>query len=451
MIFNELLAILCWVAVSNFICLVLFLFIAIIHCLFPLFEIYHLLFGEGISRSSGKDSLEIVEKLALDEICRAYNLKHDILRQTTTVTFGGDKKLNANIINVHFYKDLEGVNPVDPTISRAGNKDKSILLVHGAMCGPTYFRHIIKPLLDEDWSVHCICIPGFGPTDEKHLSLLSLDENDLLDFYAEFMRQHVKLVFPDVKPVIFAHSFGAFLTMNFCHKHSELVAGQVLSNAIGIFPFLGKKGAWYGWMFDLGFPNRLMRKFGYVVNSFLLMLGRNTENYNYTMLYDLLQMTCSTNIGDVLISKFLSVNIFEARWTKNLFFDLMETKVPIMMLYATDDDIMPLYQSYLVQEAGNALSLDVPVYEVSDCWHHPIRSPQFNDTLKKCLANIPNVGKFKTIDKKTKLHIESLFSDLGYASLSTSKTSDLIERAATGMLSSLGAAESYWKDKNFAL
>jgi len=440
--------------------LILFWFVVIVHALFPLFELYHVCWGDGISRSSTRSTLAEAQSKALDEICDENEMQHEVLHKTVSVSFdSGNRRMDCDLHDVRFYRTEQHEGELTPDGSESNEIDESlsdltiakegiglnnvkrgaILLVHGAMCGPTYFRPNIKPLIDDGWDVHCMSLPGFGPGGGNNEALTLLDRDELLDFYTEFIALYVKIVFQDQKPVIYSHSFGSFLCTQFSHKYPDLVSCSIISNAIGIFPSLGTLGSYWGWMFYLGFPNRTLRRYGYVMNSFILMFG-SPKYYGYVMYYDLLQMTCDANIGDIIITKYINPGFNKLSWSTPLFFNLINTKTPTIELYSTDDTIIPLYQAMMVNEIAKTINIDIPLYTVRNCWHHPIRSDEFNAVLKRCLDKIPvPLTNRKSIGKKQESQIYGVFSDYGYATVSRHRSRELITSFVKCVLGVLGA------------
>jgi pimeloyl-ACP methyl ester carboxylesterase len=438
-----------WDFVSSTVCgylllscigLVLVLIALVVCALCPVFELYHLVNRTPYSRSTSAKNLIDVETKALDEIASKCNATYVVKRKLVPVTFGKNKQttISVYIHDVQFKSKTDcepntnmngngngesriGKESSDRASAKPKRHGQPIVLMHGMMCGPTYFRPNIRALLDQECEVHCISLPGFCTADANlkgEPKLVDLSKDDLLLFYMQFFVEYFTFIFPSPaskKPILFGHSFGGFLTCNLAVHHPELFAGVILGNVAGMFPFLSVRGIYWAWMFKWGFPNRFARQFGYALNSLLFFVARNCDpSAKFVGLYDILQMTCTENFSDLLIAKYIDLWFTESTWNHSLISDLITVKIPIAQISSDDDDIIPLYQARVLEEISrryicidpdqpaNAAMKSIPaekassnhsrlymrLYPVSGCWHHPIRAIDFNSVLSTCLDDM---------------------------------------------------------------
>ena len=476
--------------------IVLILFALITLALCPFFELYHLVCRTPHSRSTSGQNMRDIETKALEEVAEMCDATYKVQRKLRPITFNSSSgKLSTISVYLHdvqfkskeftsiienedgkmlaadkskIMKEVKGGDSITTPNLDSLKRGQPIVLMHGMMCGPTYFRPNIKALLVQGYDVHCICLPGFCTADAnlKHdPQLIDLSKEDLLLFYMQFLVEYFSYIFPtdttSKKPILFGHSFGGFLTSNMAIKHPELVAGVIISNVAGMFPFLCPRGIYWAWMFKTGLPNRYGRQFGYALNSLMYFLTRKADPKTKCVgLYDILQMTCAENFSDLLIAKYIDIHMFSSIWNLPFIADLIGVKIPLAQISSDDDDIIPLYQAQVLEELGRTYTFkekssnkvndenferNYRLYPVTGCWHHPIRAANFNEVLKECLENMlhfqiygkksdknlantndNNSGKrsIVLIDQSNRNVIKDLLVKYGYGYFSKRQTTD---------------------------
>jgi len=129
-----------------------------------------------------------------------------------------------------------------------------------------------------------------GKTDEKTLGYSDGNIADLtVDDNAEVIK-YVRNLYPDLKLVIFGHSYGSFLTQWFIERHGDLIDGVILGGSAkmtGLIPFAGRMVANIGYAFKgAKKPATLLKKLTFdsyekqlKYGSFISSIKTETDRY----------------------------------------------------------------------------------------------------------------------------------------------------------------------------
>ena len=340
------------------------------------------------SLSTDRQNLMLIEKSALEELCQL-DLRFEIIDDLVNV-----EELTVGVHLVHIQTCRYDVTP----------RNKTILLVHGMNTGPVYFRSIFRQLVEDGYDVYCISLPGFGLA---HVSdkILSFTTEQLLTFYCQYFAVVIQKYFVNTKPTILGHSLGAYLSCYFYSRHPSLIQSFIFVNGIGLLPSLDTTGKYWSVLFKCGFPNRFARPFGRLLNLVLFTVAELTAplQQRCMMRWNMAQMTCSCNYGDVLCAKFITFNFFYSYWNTPVAGFLLDNthseSLNVHFVWGIDDPIIPCYAAKLVKDMSlctNSVPFDL--YYILGGGHDPIPFNEGKDFMcifrsimeKKILVSIVN-------------------------------------------------------------
>ena len=292
----------------------------------------------------------------------------------------------------------------DPSTQR-----KVIICVHGANSGPSIWFDTAPSLVQQDYEVHCVALPGFGES-EVSTEILKLSPTELKMFYVQYFLAYVKSNCLSVKPCFIGHSFGGFLISCFASIYPDMCASLVLVNAAGIFPIFGRETMRWGALFKSGFPNFYMRQIGYVINVAVFAYYSVYKNSNALDHWNIAQMTCRDNFGESVVANFVNFNGFGTSWNCSTFAEFLNTSnpVPLSLVWGSDDTIMPLKYATMIAECAavnkNETITPMKVYTISNVWHNPVSdTKRFTKALNLALQDFRCL---RSIDSDQRVAIE---------------------------------------------
>lgn len=131
---------------------------------------------------------------------------------------------------------------VMPTNSSVAKKDlKHLVLMHGYGAGLGFFLKNLEniPLLDDEWCIHAIDLPGYGYSSRKTFPFKIQHDNldDVQDWFHSRIRTWFdkrSLLSSPGNNLIMAHSIGAFLMASYVDKNPNDFKKLVMCSPAGI-------------------------------------------------------------------------------------------------------------------------------------------------------------------------------------------------------------------------
>ncbi|MEC7288823.1 MAG: alpha/beta hydrolase [Pseudomonadota bacterium] len=126
-------------------------------------------------------------------------------------------------VNTPYSEHFADVDGVRIRYQRWGDRSKpSLMLCHGNGAHAHWYD-FIGPAMAAEYHVIAMTFSGMGDSDWR-------DSYDMDKFSAEQIAvcEHAGLFDDGRKPVIVAHSFGGFITMNMASRHSQKFAGVII-------------------------------------------------------------------------------------------------------------------------------------------------------------------------------------------------------------------------------
>ena len=291
-------------------------------------------------------------------------LMSDRLEQTQN-TFRSEN-INLNFaeksIRVHYVHSTDSTKP-------------KLLIIHGSFASSAPFLDVADRLA-EIYEVHVLDLPGWGVSDDVDFESKSMDE--ISDLHAQLFEEYCQRL--DLKNVVLmAHSVGAFFAIHFASRFSERVEKLVLLDAAGIFPTLGKTGAYWAALFKTSIHNRILR----VMSPFLIPLMFQLSQ-DFLFLYSIVLLSTQMS-GSSLLSRAISCNFKYSYWKYPCLHVFAKLKVPVGLIYGETDSLIPIHQGRVLSMLSGSL---IPCFSVKGAWHapHAIRFiPDFVDKFKDAL------------------------------------------------------------------
>jgi len=178
--------------------------------------------------------------------------------------------------------------------------------------------------------------------------------NILFNFIKEFNK----------KPIIISHSFGSYIALQLGIKYPEYINKIVAISPVGIFKFLGKYGSYWGLFFKLGFPTIIYKQLYYFKNTIYSLL--NIFNYDINDKYKLLLLINIASYSYFVINKYIYLSPFGVQWKEPLINDLVNSKVPIALIFGELDTITPCTTGNLINKITG-----IPNYIINNTSHNP--------------------------------------------------------------------------------
>lgn len=247
--------------------------------------------------------------------------------------------------------------------------DKPVLLfVHGTAGSSVGFSGLLDKLT-EQFVVHCLDLPGFGKSPSPRAWRGPVEE--VVQLYCACLRSYVtghKLA----RVCIVAHSFGGYLAAKLIERHPEVADALILVNAAGIYPTLGRTGAFWALFFQSSLPQSLLRALGPAATATFRAIAHLAKAgpfaQYYYLLYSCPEARADTFVGRLISGGFLQGLLSSSRWLDPTLPTLLRTRVPLGFIHGADDGIMPVHQPRaFVRVCGAA----VPLCVIAEAGHAP--------------------------------------------------------------------------------
>ena len=266
-----------------------------------------------------------------------------------------------------------------------------LVLVHGTQTSATHAFGTLIHGLCKDYQLFILETPGFGisgfPNHDKGLSV-----EGVFDIYTDIMDAFLAHVQKD-KVYLLGHSFGGLVCAHFAKQRPTKVNALVLCNVCGLLPTLSEMGFYWGVFFKLYPIQRLFN----IVRPLVL----KTADF------------CSTNIsfwdavsGDEMtgpraLSKCIFFDSCHARWTTPFLPTVLETRVPISIIWGEADCIIPIDHGQLLLDTLD--SEKIKLYIIRGEGHNPFRTKNYTHVVRDALSNATLPGdKAPILAKKIK-------------------------------------------------
>ena len=317
----------------------------------------------------------------------AYALSPDIcnaFEREIIANYAAEKKLNLEddyiTIKVATYR-------VDIHSVILKNLDKPKLFwIHGvgSTAAISFVLSDIMHKLKKDFEIYAFDLPGFGRSScPQHFKGATAEEVE--DFYLDVILAYFD--FKDLNNVyLCAHSFGAHIAIKFASMYPLKVQQLVLTDPAGLFPLLGKEGAYYSLIFKCGVPMYQIRSLGvfgsWIFNNIVMFVGENKR-----ALYWFQVQASPMAMSDHIVAKFIRTNFVDSLWTRPNYRDLLGISMPVAFIYGEIDNIMPLHHGIIMSTLMGSCH---PIYVVKGAWHMPMgfrEGTDFAAVLKSILGN----------------------------------------------------------------
>ncbi len=330
--------------------------------------------------------------------------------------------------------DLPGIKTHHLVLKTKGD---AMVLLHGTGSSAALAWSSTVAKLATRYSIYAPDLPAFGRTQLPQ-SVLDANPAEVENVYADWLADYIAAV-GLVKPVVVAHSVGAFFAIKFAKKHPARISKLILVDPAGLFPTLGSSGFYFGCFFKFGIPTRQLRGLGRLGSSVLYTLLDNVKAGSKA--YYWLQINASpTAFGEQVVAKFITRNksVFSQCWSRPALRDLLTAGVPFAFVYGETDNLFPPSQGRLVVELGmkkkGFLEAERMVGIVPGAWHMPYHIEKGDPFVDKVLLAVeaaclpdPSAALLK--------ELETLDPCLFATSCSVSTTNLAIERFYTHLRS----------------
>lgn len=318
--------------------------------------------------------------------------------------------------------------------SHIQNQSQPVLFIHGANSGLLVYHKLFQLLVNNGHAVYAISLPGFGLSSANLLGNLS--SADLVLFYnAYFVAVLDKVILENSLPIVVGHSFGGFLATSLFVANPDKIHSLILINSVGMFPTLDDVGLYWGIVFKTGFPNCVAKWTGRYGNYCMMHLFGITDAVSQ---WNVLQMTCRDNIGEVIVSRFITFHLFSTFWNRATFPELVRLPLhqitKIHFIWGYDDTIIPVHNAKVVIDSLSNTGHRPPLYLVPG-WHTPINHRDGKHFQNMFMHVIDNIRSSKATDANflvatntNTATIEQALKQFGVSTFCSTETEANIER-----------------------
>jgi len=282
----------------------------------------------------------------------------------TSIKSNNSDNILSNVTYIKCYQESETL------------KEK-ILLVHGTNSSISSFLKLVDDMTFH-YDLYLINLPGFGECD-FNIDIRSKSCQETLELYNHVLKEFI--ITNKLEGItLLGHSFGGYLCTYFSHHHETLTNKLILLNPAGIFSFGSNCGLYVATLFKIGFPQQFIR----LIPCFIINFITRFLFLDYA--YDLKLMSLQNNISYYIIKKFLSISKFESYVEYPLLPMFSNLKVPVGLIYNSNDEIMPMTHGLCLSK-----TFDIPLNIVEDSGHSIQYSTNITllvnaiiDILQKC-------------------------------------------------------------------
>lgn len=381
--------------------------------LFPVFQLKYYICGQTKhlpSYQANNKSLRKLEMLALEE----FNF---INKDISFTIMDGDCELknmmflNKNYDDLYNDKEYTAMKPkctVQYHIVKFSPRKESpiprkkILLVHGVCAQPMGWKEIVPNLIEQGFDIFCLALPGFGYVAEPTFvwSFKYNECNKWLDFYGEYLKQLILMIFPKDydKLILLGHSFGGNVCSHFCYTNPGMFQKLILVNAMALLPTLHELTPFWAIFFN-HLPFYVMRSIGYIFNGYLFQIPVPGSEFFFSSCLEFALLTCSTNYGNIIASRFIAVDAIVAYWRgPYLFNKLLRVASKTVAICSLNDTISPTHSFKLFFDI--AQNKNISLYVTSGGDHNSTKDnvSEFNVAINHIISNLESDEIALTVD-----------------------------------------------------
>ena len=259
---------------------------------------------------------------------------------------------------------------------RAKIASPAMVLLHGTGSASSLAWSSSAGLFSKRYFLCMPDLPGFGRSTFPRNKLQEASLAEIEDFYADWLAAYIDAMQLQ-KPVVVAHSMGAFFAINFMKIYPDKLSRIVLVDPAGIFPTLGSHGYYFAWLFSVGIPTRQLRVVGWIASALLHFIYHDKKNAHVIKAHFWVQLQASPSaFGDRVVAKFITFNFNKegtfSFWNRPAILDVLTAGVPVAFVYGAVDTVMPPRQGEVTAELMRCNSTKGTIVNlVPGAWHMP--------------------------------------------------------------------------------
>ena len=336
-------------------------------CIFP----FHYISKKRIFKYKSNTELLLIAENSVLEQC----VKRSEYRHTNT-----EFKYNNRTVNIHsiICNNLHN-NSHHNLHNNLQCKKPDLLIVHGTM-GSSISAIKMMDYLSHKFTIHSIDLPGFGRSYACK-KLLNMTNSEIIDFYSEILYKYISTHCSNSVCIV-AHSFGAFISINFASKHPDIVNKLILIDPAGIFPLLGTYGAYWAIFFKFAIPQVTCKVLGFLAPFIIHTIFNCLQKpLSYDYFFQLIASRLA--FAHFFVGRFIKITFLRSSWIHPALHTLTHLPMPIGFIYGEHDNIMPYNQGVVFSKITNN---NIPVNIIPGAWH----SPQFSHPIE-CASSIIDI------------------------------------------------------------
>jgi pimeloyl-ACP methyl ester carboxylesterase len=295
-------------------------------------------------------------------------------------------------------------------------KRQSLIFVHGVGSSAVLMLSTTISNISKYFDIYSVDLPGFGRTTISDPTWLEQQNSEeCLNFFNLFFDKLLTELDLD-KPVIVAHSIGAYLTlMSLSNTDPSRLGGVILVNSAGILPVSNEHGAYLAWIFKLGVPMSIFRSLGHLssimyvpfthlrnmFHSFYSSNKYNEDKISHTNKQNRTKYWYQIQASSAMVnipSKFIKILPFKSYWKHPAFTHLLNCKCRIALIWSDNDWIFPVESAIFYNKICNFINKSFVLEVIKGDGHTPFHSNEGTQVVAS-IYNIMNKWKNEHISK----------------------------------------------------
>ncbi len=171
-------------------------------------------------------------------------------------------------------------------LHRAANP-QPLIVIHGSNSAGTILMSSAAAPLSRQYELHCLDMPGYGrtklPSGVTASDAARLSAADVVSLQSEYIERYLVTAGLD-KPLVVAHSAGAFFTGMWASQSAITTSGVILVSPAGALPTFNDLGALQAIPFVWGAPQHFFRSLGRLCAHIFRPLVHGSVMFNYWLL-----------------------------------------------------------------------------------------------------------------------------------------------------------------------
>ena len=249
-----------------------------------------------------------------------------------------------------------------------------LLLVHGLGASVVTWRDNIGPLSNA-FQVYAIDLPGHGDTDKPDFDYAA---DAIVDFIMGFA-QSLNLD----RPGIIGNSIGGALAMMTAIRYPELVSSLVLVSSAS----LGREVSIYLRLVSLPILGDLLESSSVGGTKFMLYKVFHDRSFaTEELVEELFRCRRMPGAKEAVVRVIRNtINLLGVRKEHILVDKLESLKLPVMIVWGAQDQILPVSHAYRASKAAAHVRLQV--FDQCGHWPHIEKASEFNSLVLKFLSH----------------------------------------------------------------